>query len=121
MNNKNIFYLLVISFYLIGCVQPESVISTNNGNNPPIIENILVDPLSITVGTAAVIKVTARDPDGDQLKYDWASPLGDIIGSGPEVRYTAAFCCVGVNVISVTVSDIKNAKTSKEIFIEILP
>lgn len=42
MSNKNIFKLLVISFYLIGCVQPESVISTNSGNNPPIIENIFV-------------------------------------------------------------------------------
>lgn len=118
---KITIYLIhfAIIIFISGCAQPESTVSSLGGNNSPIIDNVLVDPIFINVGTTATIKVSARDPDGDQLSYSWFSSLGDIIGSGPEVRYTAAFCCVGINTITVTVSDTKGAKTSKDILIEI--
>ncbi len=112
--------LLLLTF-AFGCVQPESVVSSDGSNNSPVIESVSVDPGLINVGTTATITVNANDPDGDQLKYGWSTALGDIIGSGAEVRYTAAFCCVGTNIITVTVSDTKGAKASKDILIEINP
>lgn len=112
---------IIFIIFISGCVQPESTISSLDGNNSPVIENVYIDPLIITVGSTATIKVTAVDPDGDALSYDWSSALGDIIGSGSEVRYTAAFCCVGLNTITVTVSDTKGAKVSNDIRIEIHP
>lgn len=121
MNFKMNLFLLTILISFIGCVQPESIVSSQGGNNSPVIEDIIVDPRVINVGTTATIKVIARDPDGDQLSYGWTSALGDIIGSGSEVRYTAAFCCVGSNIITVTVSDIKGAKASQDILIVINP
>ena len=105
----------------VSCVQPESTISSLGGNNSPVIEDVYVNPAFITVGTTATIEVTASDPDGDQLQYSWSSALGDIIGSGANVRYSAAYCCVGSNIITVVVSDVKGAKVSEDIIIEINP
>ena len=110
-----------VVFLILGCVQPESTISSLGGNNSPVIEDVYVNPAFITVGTTATIEVTASDPDGDQLQYSWSSALGDIIGSGANVRYSAAYCCVGSNIITVVVSDVKGAKASQDIIIEINP
>lgn len=120
---KKIFFasILLAAVIFSGCVQPDSNITSSEGNNSPVIENIYVDPVFITVGTTATIEVTASDPDGDQLNYAWSSALGDIIGSGANVRYSAAYCCVGSNTVTVTVSDVKGAKVSEDIRIEINP
>lgn len=111
--------LLIPSFP--SCVQPESITSSSAGNSAPVIKSVFVDPLLINVGSTAIIKVTAEDPDGDELSFEWTTAIGDIIGSGSEVRYTAAYCCVGINIITVTVADFKGAKTSKSVEVEIGP
>lgn len=116
-----IFATALLLLFFFGCVQPESNIVSSAGNNSPVIDDVYVNPAFITVGTTANIEVTASDPDGDQLDYSWSSALGDIIGSGPNVRYSAAYCCVGSNIVTVVVSDVKGAKTSKDIIIEIYP
>lgn len=118
---KKLYFLVFISTLLIvNCVQPESEITSTGGNNPPVIESISLDPPMVSVGATAVIKVTAYDPDGDQLKYSWFTVLGDIIGSGSEVRYSAAYCCVGTNTVTVTVTDSQGEKVSKDISVEII-
>ena len=114
----NILFVLPIIF--VGCVQPESLTGSTGGNNPPVIESISLDPPMVSVGATSVIKVSAYDPDGDQLKYSWFTVLGDIIGSGSEVRYSAAYCCVGTNTVTVTVTDSQGEKVSKDISIEII-
>lgn len=115
------FFSVIVLITFTSCVQPESTVSSLEGNNSPVVQSISVDPVSITVGSSAFIKVTASDPDGDALSYSWSSALGDIIGSGAEVRYTAAFCCVGLNTINVVVSDTRGGKVSKDVRVEINP
>jgi len=121
MKNAGLPVTILLSAFIAGCVQPEETFSSLEGNNTPVIESIVVDPVFITVGTTTTITVNASDPDGDQLEYAWSSALGDIIGSGAEVRYSAAYCCVGSNTITVEVSDIKGAKVSENINIEVNP
>ena len=121
MDRRKIFLFIFLLLPVVSCVQPESTISSLGGNNSPVIEDVYVNPAFITVGTTATIEVTASDPDGDQLQYSWSSALGDIIGSGANVRYSAAYCCVGSNIITVVVSDVKGAKASEDIIIEINP
>jgi hypothetical protein len=65
--------------------------------------------------------VDATDPDGDNLSYSWTVALGDIIGSGNQVRYTAAFCCVGVNTINIVVKDSRGATVKGSINLEVNP
>jgi hypothetical protein len=121
MNFKIVFAISLLLLLLASCVQPESTISSIGGNNSPVIDEVYVDPAFITVGTTATIEVTASDPDGDQLVYSWSTALGDIIGSGAVVRYSAAYCCVGSNIVTVIVTDVKGAKVSEDIRIEINP
>ncbi|HSW54833.1 MAG TPA: hypothetical protein VLH59_07070 [Ignavibacteriaceae bacterium] len=121
MSRQTLKLFLLAAFIISGCVQPESTLSSLEGNNSPVIDEVYVDPPFITVGTTATIEVTASDPDGDQLQYSWSTALGDIIGSGAVVRYSAAYCCVGSNIVTVVVSDVKGAKVSEDIRIEINP
>ncbi len=124
MKTKNpALYLGIILLlqFLNGCVQPESSVTSFEGNQNPVIKSVLLDPLFIKVGSIANINVDAEDPDGDALSYSWSCGLGDIIGSGPNVKYSAAYCCVGINTVTVVVEDARGAKTSETINIEIVP
>lgn len=118
---KLIFALLTFFITLLGCVQPTAPDGTSGENNSPIINQITVDPLFIRVGTSTTITVDANDPDGDNLTYSWTVALGDIIGSGRQVRYTAAYCCVGINTINVSVKDSKGAIVNGTINLDVYP
>ena len=118
---KTIFSFLLTVIFLFGCAQPNPTESNANGNVAPEINSITIDPVFITVGTTATIKVDASDPEGDSFSYNWTVALGDIIGSGAEVRYTAAFCCVGTNTIHLEVKDSRGAGVKKSIEIVVNP
>jgi chitinase len=123
MINKFSTILIFSTIFILllkGCVQPESSITSFDGNQSPVIKSVLLNPLFIKVGSTATINVDAEDPDGDALSYSWSTPLGDIIGSGPNVRYSAAYCCVGVNTVTVVVEDARGGKTSETINVEII-
>ena len=113
------FLFLVI--FVLSCAQPNPTEGNLNGNSPPEINSIVTDPVFISVGTTTNITVDANDPDGDALSYSWFVALGDIIGSGSQVKYTAAYCCVGVNTIHIEVKDSKGASARGTINIEVNP
>ncbi|MBT8378240.1 MAG: PKD domain-containing protein [Ignavibacteria bacterium] len=118
---KIILFAIFLLSLIIGCVQPNPAEGNLNGNSPPEINSIITDPVFITVGTTANITVDASDPDGDALSYSWTVALGDIIGSGNQVKYTAAYCCVGVNTIHIEVKDSKGASVKGTIDIDVNP
>jgi PBP1b-binding outer membrane lipoprotein LpoB len=121
VNMKTIFSLIITAFILFGCAHPNPTESNASGNSAPEINSISMDPVFITVGTTAKITIDATDPEGDPITYSWTVALGDIIGSGAEVRYTAAFCCVGTNTIHLEVKDSKGAGVKKSIEIVVNP
>ncbi len=118
---KSLLSIPILSFLLLGCVQPTDTDINTAGNSDPVINGITINPVFIRVGTTTTVIVDATDPDGDNLSYSWSVALGDIIGSGNQVRYTAAYCCVGINTINVVVKDSKGAKVSGSVNIEINP
>jgi hypothetical protein len=118
---KLISSFLFFLIFVLGCAQPNPTEGNLNGNSPPEINSIITDPVFITVGTTANITVDATDPDGDALSYSWVVALGDIIGSGNQVKYTAAYCCVGVNTIHIEIKDSKGASVKGRIDIEVNP
>jgi hypothetical protein len=113
--------LSLLAIFVLRCAQPNPAESNLDGNSPPQINSITTDPVFITVGTTTNITVDASDPDGDALSYSWSVALGDIIGSGSQVKYTAAYCCVGVNTIYIEVKDSKGASATGTINIEVNP
>jgi PBP1b-binding outer membrane lipoprotein LpoB len=118
---KLISVFILLTLFVSGCVQPNPTEVNINGNSPPVINSITTDPVFITVGTTANITIDATDPDGDVLSYSWSVALGDIIGSGNRVKYTAAYCCVGVNTIHIEVKDSRGASVKSTIDIEVNP
>jgi len=118
---KTIFSLLLTAIILFSCVHPNPTESNAGGNSAPEINSIIIDPVFITVGTTSTITIDASDPEGDPLSYSWTVALGDIIGSGAKVRYTAAFCCVGTNTIHLEVKDSKGALVKESIEIVVNP
>jgi len=118
---KTVFSLFLTAVILFGCAHPNSTESNTGGNSSPEINSIIIDPVFITVGTTATITIDASDPEGDPLSYSWTVALGDIIGSGAKVRYTAAFCCVGTNTIHLEVKDSKGAVVKESIEIAVNP
>jgi Bacterial Ig domain len=106
---------------LTGCVKPLAVEPNLVGNRPPEIVNIRVEGESIRVGQEARLTVEATDPDGDHLTYEWFVLLGDIRGDGSVVFYSAAFCCVGINKVTVTVKDSRGASIEQSVLINVNP
>lgn len=118
---KILLSIIILSLILFGCVQPTSTDVNTEGNSDPVINSITINPVFVRVGTTTTVTVDANDSDGDNLSYSWSVALGDIIGSGKQVRYTAAFCCVGINTINVVVKDSKGASVRGTINVEINP
>ena len=113
--------LMAGSVLLAGCVQPLAVEPNSVGNRPPEIVNFVVEGESIKVGQESRLTVDATDPDGDHLIYEWFVLLGDIRGDGPVVFYSAAFCCVGINRITVKVKDSRGAYVEQSVLINVSP
>jgi hypothetical protein len=97
--------LLAPLVIFVGCVHPEDTGTNADPGSNPVIESLTAEPTSLEVGQTSTITVAATHPQGKPLTYRWGASTGDIIGSGPSVRYTASFCCAGPNYVTVTVFD----------------
>ena len=107
--------LLAPLFFFTGCVQPEETGVNPSPNSNPVIESLMVEPSMLSVGQSSTVTVVASHPQGKPLTYRWGASTGDIIGSGPSVRYTASFCCAGPNYVTVTVLDNSGGSATKSI------
>jgi hypothetical protein len=109
--------VIVLGFVLAGCAQPVDEGSGAGGNRDPVIRSLVADPIGIGTGGLTTITVEADDPDNQALTYSWSATSGDFLGEGASVRYTASYCCVGMNQIRVTVRDNAGGSASREISI----
>lgn len=105
---------------------------TQKPNQPPVIKDFIIyvkghSPVSLTPDmeipkvkryTTAEFECIASDPDGGPLKYVWSATVGELIGDGPKTQYIAKFAENRV-VITVTVIDSNNARTSTLMNIEV--
>lgn len=105
--------LIALMLVLAGCAQPPDGPAGTEGNRNPVIQSLSVDPFQIVVGTTATLTVVAIDPDNNPLTFRWSASTGDIIGDGATVRFTASYCCVGLNLVQVTVRDNAGGETSQ--------
>ena len=107
--------LLAPLVFLAGCVHPEDTSVSSDPNGNPVIVSLLADPAGFSVGQSSTITVAASHPQGKPLTYRWGASTGDIIGSGPSVRFTASFCCAGPNYVTVTVYDNTGGSATKSV------
>lgn len=105
--------LLVLILLLPGCGGDD----VNEPYQPLVYTSLVAEKSNIKVAETTKIKATAT---GSNLIYTWSATLGDILGSGQEVTYTASICQIGKNKITCTVSNEKNQSVSKTIEIEVI-
>ncbi|MDK9699751.1 MAG: hypothetical protein OEM52_06385 [bacterium] len=86
---------------------------------PPIIERVWVTPSQVSVHDTTQLSCIAYDPNGDFLTYQWSTNIGQILGSGPSVRWVAPGI-TGNYTIRVTVSD-RAHQTIGETRVTIIP
>jgi PKD repeat protein len=111
--NKIFSCLLILFLFLPGCGGKEE----EEPYQPLVYASLMAEKSTIKVGETTKIKATST---GSNLVYTWSATLGDILGSGPEVTYTASICQIGKNKITCTVSNEKNESVSKTIEIEVI-
>ena len=114
-----IFSACSLWLFLSSCVQPPEVESSSEGNRNPQFRGLTANPPSIKAGTWTTITADAVDPDGDPVTFSWTATAGDFVGEGPSVRYTATYCCLGFNSITVTVKDNRGGRSSAVIDVEV--
>jgi hypothetical protein len=107
--------ILAAAVLCCSCVQPPTDATNAAGNRNPIIVELTANPTAVNVGSSATISVTASDPDNQPLTYKWSASTGDIIGEGASVRFSASFCCVGPNIVIVTVKDNAGGSATQQV------
>jgi hypothetical protein len=108
----------IILIVLAGCIQPQPTEQQNIEGQTPVIRSVTATPPVIGVGQNCTVFCDAFDPLGDKLTYKWQVNLGDIVGEGSTVYYSAAPCCAGVNRINVTVSNTRGSRVTG--FVEVV-
>jgi hypothetical protein len=112
-NFKIASLLIVITLALMSCQEDsatENTVAEIEGDFE--FTSLTADNEEIYVGDNAVIKANVI---GLGITYTWAATRGDIIGSGSEIRYAAAFCCIGNNTIYCKAEDNEGNTETKEI------
>ena len=109
---KIILYLFILFMLLPACGGDDE----EEPFKPLVYISLVVEKTTIKVGETTKIKATAT---GSNLVYTWSATLGDILGSGTEVTYTASICQIGNNKITCIVSNEKNQSESKTIEIKV--
>jgi hypothetical protein len=100
--------LLVIFLLFPGCGKEEE----EEPFKPLVYTSLVAEKTTIKAGETTKIKANVT---GSNLVYTWSATLGDLLGSGQEVTYTASICQIGKNQITCTVSNEKNQSESKTI------
>ncbi len=85
-------------------VKVNITVETEPTNHAPEIDDIKVDETQLQSGEDTAIKVTASDPDNDELFYEYDATGGVITGTGASVVWTAPGTS-GKYTISIKVND----------------
>ena len=93
---------------------------TNPQNQAPVITALSVNPEQAYLGDLVTVSSTAHDPEGGKLNYNWSTTFGYFIGSGATVTFNTVYCCiVGLNEITLTVTDNQGNFSQRKIWVNI--
>ncbi|MCP4566617.1 MAG: hypothetical protein GY841_03430 [FCB group bacterium] len=89
-------YILLLFIGLIvwiGCGDDDDNIVDPN-NQAPIIESLTAEPDTFVADYSSLITVTASDPDGDNLQYNWVTDSSGFAGTPSGNTLTLTNCCI---------------------------
>lgn len=88
---------------------------TQNLNNPPVISSFNVSQNPLLINSTAILSVSASDPDGDPIFYEFSTNLGEIHPISEGVAEYIAPSIPGITNITCKVQDNKGAFTIKDL------
>ena len=88
-------------------------------NRPPTVK-ARCEPCTVQTGRTAIVIAEAQDPDGDTLRYRWASPTGTFANAAERQTQWTAPATAGAVPITVTVDDGKGGTASDTITIQVV-
>lgn len=91
--------LAVVLVFLWGCKKDDE-----DTNDNPTIASVTVQPATCNPGAVVSVTVSANDPDGDALSYDYTATGGAISGTGATASWTTPLAA-GSYSVTVKVSD----------------
>jgi hypothetical protein len=112
--------LLMAFALLMGASAPASPKPTGEGGNRPPVVRARCEPCSVVVGTTAMVRAEARDPDGNKLKFTWSAPAGSLKNASKQETMWTAPMVEGPVFVSVRVDDRKGAIASDVITIQVI-
>jgi hypothetical protein len=96
--------ILFVIMLLTGCnatpASSDAALKVAAPNHSPVIDDVVLEYISIERGGSGQIRCIAHDLDGDRLTYKWEVDRGNISGNGANVTYTApnSFANITLNV-----------------------
>jgi hypothetical protein len=110
-------------------VKPEgttpSIARNITPNNPPIIKEIRLEKLEVSVGEPVRLFAAVEDPDGDELHYQWRSSIGSIEGNEFNVILNTNSIQLEKNPafgkVMLTVRDGRGGEATSEVIISLFP
>jgi outer membrane protein OmpA-like peptidoglycan-associated protein len=74
---------------------------------PTVSIQLTVDPTSVVEGSGQTVTASARATDSENLplNYSWTATGGNIVGTGPDVRWDPAGLAPGMYTVSATADD----------------
>lgn len=99
--------LVVIVLAFVGCEGDQGPAGPSglNPDSPPIITAIVAAPDSVGTGESTVLFVSAYDPNGDPMTYQWTAASGTLSSPTAAVTNYTPPSGIGLYEISVTVTD----------------
>lgn len=106
--SRQLFFLIVMTgsaFLWLQCSKEEE-----EQEIPPdlVYYSLEAERDTIAPGGSTTVKASAT---GTKLEYYWSASLGDIVGEGAEVTYTASPCQVGENEITCRITNGNQSET----------
>ncbi|OGC76040.1 MAG: hypothetical protein A2Z27_05625 [candidate division Zixibacteria bacterium RBG_16_50_21] len=117
MKSKTLVLIGIALVVIAGCSGNQI---TNPVNQPPLITAMAVTPEQAHLGDLVTVSSSAHDPESQNVTFNWTATFGYFIGSGPTVTFNTIYCCVvGVNEITLTVTDPQGNSTERKIWVSI--
>lgn len=69
-------------------------------NHDPVIDSVSVVPDTTVREDTVLVTVTAHDPDGDSLRYNYNANRGTVLGSGSSVSWVAPDAVGGFSILA---------------------
>ena len=103
-NKRNLFIVASAVLLLLVVAGALVLAFKKSSNDPPVVQAIDVDKTTILPGEEVSLIARATDPNDEQLKYEWNSSDGKIVGEGSNVVLNTWGVEPGAEALNVTIT-----------------